>query len=180
MCIHPDRIHDRKPDQKHPRNGRTLSILHVGDRVPGITNGQVQDEGEESGGEESIGRLVHKGGGNSTKDTNGNPNDGKGFGRWPVWKERVRDSVWNRAREGQAGVRRKRKLLCCDLAGRMLSLSTHRDERCISDNNSSMIKDWALTSRKGVCEACVSCPPWPPWGGSYRGWRRLAICTHER
>jgi len=61
-----------------------LSILDIGDGIPRIPDGEVEDEGEEGGGEEGVGMLVDEGGGDGAKEAYGDPDDGEGLGRWPV------------------------------------------------------------------------------------------------
>lgn len=78
-----DGVHHREPHQKDTRNGGALPILNVRDGVPCISDREVEDECEKSGGEKGIGGLVDEGGGDGAENTDGNPDDWKGLGRWP-------------------------------------------------------------------------------------------------
>ena len=84
LIVHPNCIYYREPDEENARDGRALSILDVGNGIPGIPDGEVESEGEEGGSEEGVGVLVDEGGGDGAKESNADPDDGEGLGRWPV------------------------------------------------------------------------------------------------
>lgn len=60
-----DGIYHGEPHEEDTRNGRALPVLDVGDGVPCISDREMEDEGEKSGGEEGVGSLVDEGGGDS-------------------------------------------------------------------------------------------------------------------